>query len=160
MLVKQDLQRDTEPSQNDWSRADLIAPETAIPVPIVRQLAGSEWARGSDAHLISTDAPDGIAYCQVAATSEEEVGRAAQMAELAFQRWRRTTSLARSRALVRVSEALDELAKVDERLAKIVEMRYFGGFTEEDIALALGVNERTVRRDWQKARLLLSLALQ
>ena len=43
---------------------------------------------------------------------------------------------------------------------KIVEMRYFGGFTEEDIALALGVNERTVRRDWQKARLLLSLALQ
>ena len=37
-------------------------------------------------------------------------------------------------------------------------MRYFAGFTEEDIAFALGVNERTVRRDWQKARLLLSLA--
>jgi RNA polymerase sigma factor (TIGR02999 family) len=51
-------------------------------------------------------------------------------------------------------------AKVDERLVKLVEMRYFGGFTEEDIALALGVNERTVRREWQKARLLLSLALQ
>ncbi len=62
--------------------------------------------------------------------------------------------------VLRVSEALDELAKVDARLVKIVEMRYFGGFTEEDIALALGVNERTVRRDWQKARLLLSLALQ
>ncbi len=62
--------------------------------------------------------------------------------------------------ILRVSEALDELAKVDERLVKIVEMRYFGGFTEEDIALALGVNERTVRRDWQKARLLLSVALQ
>ena len=64
------------------------------------------------------------------------------------------------REVLRVSEALDELAKVDERLVKIVEMRYFGGFTEEDIALALGVNQRTVRRDWQKARLLLSLALQ
>ena len=62
--------------------------------------------------------------------------------------------------VLRVSEALDELTKVDERLVRIVEMRYFGGFTEEDIALALGVNERTVRRDWQKARLLLSLALQ
>jgi RNA polymerase sigma factor (TIGR02999 family) len=61
--------------------------------------------------------------------------------------------------VIRVSDALDELAKVDERLGKIVEMRYFGGFTEEDIALALGINERTVRRDWQKARLLLSLAL-
>jgi RNA polymerase sigma factor (TIGR02999 family) len=62
--------------------------------------------------------------------------------------------------VLRVSEALDQLAKVDERLVKVVEMRYFGGFTEEDIALALGVNQRTVRRDWQKARLLLSLALQ
>jgi RNA polymerase sigma factor (TIGR02999 family) len=62
--------------------------------------------------------------------------------------------------IVRVSEALDELSRVDERLVKIVEMRYFGGFTEEDIALALDVNVRTVRRDWQKARLLLSLALQ
>jgi RNA polymerase sigma factor (TIGR02999 family) len=62
--------------------------------------------------------------------------------------------------VLRVSEALDELAKVDERLAKLVEMRYFGGFTEEHIALALGVHVRTVRRDWQKARLLLALALQ
>jgi RNA polymerase sigma factor (TIGR02999 family) len=62
--------------------------------------------------------------------------------------------------VLRVSEALDELSAIDERLVKIVEMRYFGGFTEEDIALVLGVTERTVRRDWQKARLLLSLALR
>jgi RNA polymerase sigma factor (TIGR02999 family) len=62
--------------------------------------------------------------------------------------------------VLRVSEALDELAKVDERLVRLVEMRYFGGFTEEEIGLALGLTERTVRRDWQKARLLLSLALQ
>jgi RNA polymerase sigma factor (TIGR02999 family) len=62
--------------------------------------------------------------------------------------------------VLRVSEALDELARIDQRLVTIVEMRYFGGFTEEDIALALGVNARTVRRSWQKARLLLSLALQ
>lgn len=62
--------------------------------------------------------------------------------------------------IIRVNEALNELARVDERLVKIVEMRYFGGFTEEDIALSLGINERTVRRDWQKARLLLSLALK
>src|SRR5215469_15844744 len=52
--------------------------------------------------------------------------------------------------ILRVSDALDELAKVDERLAKVVEMRYFAGLTDEDVAAALGVNERTVRRDWQK----------
>ena len=62
--------------------------------------------------------------------------------------------------IIRVSDALDDLAKVDERLVKIVEMRYFSGLSEEDIAAALGVNERTVRRDWQKARMLLSLALR
>jgi DNA-directed RNA polymerase specialized sigma24 family protein len=45
-------------------------------------------------------------------------------------------------------------------LAQVVEMRYFAGFEEQQIALSLGVTERTVRRDWQKARLLLSLALQ
>ncbi len=56
-------------------------------------------------------------------------------------------------------EALDELAKADERLARVVEMRYFGGLSEDEIAQALGVTDRTVRRDWEKARLLLSLAL-
>ena len=62
--------------------------------------------------------------------------------------------------IIRVSDALDELAKVDERLVKVVEMRYFAGLTDGDIAEVLGVNERTIRRDWQKAKMLLSLALQ
>ncbi|HKX42364.1 MAG TPA: ECF-type sigma factor [Burkholderiaceae bacterium] len=62
--------------------------------------------------------------------------------------------------LLRVHAALDELAGVDERLAKVVEMRYFGGLTEAEIAEHLGVTERTVQRDWQKARLFLSVALR
>ena len=62
--------------------------------------------------------------------------------------------------IVRVDEALEELAELDERLVRVVEMRYFVGMTEEEIAAALGVTERTVRRDWEKARLLLFAALQ
>jgi RNA polymerase sigma factor (TIGR02999 family) len=54
-----------------------------------------------------------------------------------------------------VHQALDRMAVVDPRLTQVVEMRYFGGMTEPEIAASLGVNERTVRRDWQKARLLL-----
>lgn len=61
--------------------------------------------------------------------------------------------------VLRVHEALDELAGIDERLGKVVEMRYFGGLSEAEIADCLGVTERTVQRDWQKARLLLSSAL-
>jgi len=62
--------------------------------------------------------------------------------------------------ILRVHEALDELAKVDERMAKVVEMRYFGGLTEIEIAEALGVTDRTVRRDWEHARLFLAEALK
>lgn len=62
--------------------------------------------------------------------------------------------------ILRVHEALEELALIDARLVQVVEMRYFVGLTEAQIALALGVTERTVRRDWQKARLLLHVALR
>jgi RNA polymerase sigma factor (TIGR02999 family) len=61
--------------------------------------------------------------------------------------------------IVRVHEALTDMATRDLRMATIVEMRYFGGMTEREIAEAVGVNERTVRREWQKARLFLREAL-
>jgi len=61
--------------------------------------------------------------------------------------------------ILRVHEALDDLSAKDARLAQVVEMRYFGGMTEVEIAAALGVTDRTVRRDWEKARLLLLEAL-
>ena len=51
-----------------------------------------------------------------------------------------------------LDEALTRLAVMDERLARVVECRYFGGFTEEETAEALGITARTVRRDWVKAR--------
>lgn len=62
--------------------------------------------------------------------------------------------------IIRVHDALGELAAMDPRLAQVVEMRYFGGLSEADIADALGINERTVRRDWDKARTLLYSALK
>jgi len=62
--------------------------------------------------------------------------------------------------VVRVDDMLRELAKLDGRLVRVVEMRYFAGLTENEIATALDVTERTVRRDWEKARLLLFAALQ
>lgn len=62
--------------------------------------------------------------------------------------------------ILRVHEALDELASVDERLARVVELRYFGGLTEAEIAACLGLTERTVQRDWHKARMFLSMALR
>lgn len=62
--------------------------------------------------------------------------------------------------ILNIHEALEALAQVDARLVQVVEMRYFAGMTEAEIAATLDVTERTVRRDWQKARLLLAEALK
>jgi len=62
-------------------------------------------------------------------------------------------------SLLELHEALDQLALIDERLARVVECRFFGGMTEQETAEALGVTERTIRRDWIKARGLLYQAL-
>lgn len=61
--------------------------------------------------------------------------------------------------ILAVHRALDELETMDVRLARVVEMRYFGGMTEPEIATALGLTERTIRREWHKARALLAQAL-
>lgn len=55
----------------------------------------------------------------------------------------------------KLSEALDELAKVDARLAECVDLKFFCGFSFADIAEMRSVSERTVQRDWEKARILL-----
>ena len=62
--------------------------------------------------------------------------------------------------ILRIHEAVEEISHHDQRLSRIVEMRYFGGYEDEEIAQALEVSTRTVRRDWQKARLLLMAALR
>jgi RNA polymerase sigma factor (TIGR02999 family) len=62
--------------------------------------------------------------------------------------------------ILRVHEALDELAAVEPRPAQVAEMRYFGGYSEKEIAETLGVTERTVQRDWEKARAMLAAALK
>jgi RNA polymerase sigma factor (TIGR02999 family) len=60
---------------------------------------------------------------------------------------------------LRVHQALEVLEQAEPRLAQVAEMRFFGGLSEPEIAEALGLSERTVRRDWEKARLLLLAAM-
>ncbi|MEO7987203.1 MAG: ECF-type sigma factor [Gemmatimonadales bacterium] len=57
--------------------------------------------------------------------------------------------------LSRLSDALDELALLDPRLAQLVDLHFFCGFSFVEIASERGVSERTVQRDWRKARMLL-----
>jgi RNA polymerase sigma factor (TIGR02999 family) len=61
--------------------------------------------------------------------------------------------------VVALDEALGTLERVSPRLARVVECRYFAGYSEKETALALGIGERTVQRDWVMAKALLYEAL-
>ena len=87
--------------------------------------------RGGDLHRITLDT---LAAEQLGATTDDEI--------------------------LAVHEALETLSEVDARLVKVVEMRYFAGLTDVEIGAALGVTDRTVRRDWERARLLLAQMLR
>ena len=59
-----------------------------------------------------------------------------------------------------LDDALAELAGLDPALAELVDLHFFGGFSFGEIAALRGISDRTVQRDWQKARLLLHRALR
>lgn len=62
--------------------------------------------------------------------------------------------------VLEIDEALSKLEKLDERQAKIVEMKFFGGLTIEEIAEVLSISPATVKREWSSAKLLLYKMLQ
>lgn len=68
-------------------------------------------------------------------------------------------SVADPNALERIGDALDELAAVEPDLAEIIELKFFCGFSFTDIAAMRGVSERTIQRNWEKARLYLHHAI-
>jgi RNA polymerase sigma factor (TIGR02999 family) len=61
--------------------------------------------------------------------------------------------------LIELDRVLNDLEKVNPRMKQVVDLRFFAGLTEVEAANVLGVDERTVRRDWQKARALLMTAM-
>ena len=65
----------------------------------------------------------------------------------------------RGAVLLDLDEALERLAVMSPRLARVVELKFFGGMTEKEIGVALEVSERTVRGDWRKAKAWLSREL-
>ena len=66
----------------------------------------------------------------------------------------------RAESLLALDEALEELRRMDERLARVVECRFFAGLSEVETAEALGVSQRTVSRDWRMARAWLHEAMR
>ena len=89
----------------------------------------------------------------------ESRGGAAEHLTLGADEAMQVVDKSASDELLRVDAALLELEAIDPQLAELVEMRYFGGYTEAEVAELLGIAERTVRRRWDKARAWLFVTL-
>jgi RNA polymerase sigma factor (TIGR02999 family) len=145
----------------------------------LRQLARRHLQREATGHTLTTTDLVHQAYVRLAEQTRAHFGSRAQFMAVAAMAMRRIlVDHARSRAAVRhggelrrvpleavapasderaellvaLDEALDNLRKLDERQARVVECRFFGGMTEEETAEALGIAVRTARRDWVKAK--------
>jgi RNA polymerase sigma factor (TIGR02999 family) len=175
-------QHDVTRILHDWSSGDANAPERLMPFVYneLRRLARSFLARERGAHTLQPTALVHEAYLKLVDQHSVKWQNRVHFYGLAASMMRRVLidharahatekrggaalhlSLddvqvpleQRAAGLLALDEALERLAQIDERKCKIVEMRFFGGLTDEEIAGALNVTTRTVQRDWKTARL-------
>jgi RNA polymerase sigma factor (TIGR02999 family) len=172
----------------DWSSGDTGAREKLIPLvyPELRRLAHRYMSREAGKQTLQTTALVNEAYLQFAEKSHPQWQNRPQFFAVAAQLMRRIMvdharercALKRGGAALRVTldegalvtgeraaellaldEALENLAAFDLRKSRIVEMRYFGGLTMEEIAEVLKIHPNTVMRDWSAAKAWLYAAL-
>ncbi len=184
-LCRQVAKREDSTMQGD-AKADLEALWSGL-YPDLKKLARARLRNSGPHTLLDTTGLVNDAYLRVAGAASLRDASPAQFLAYAARTMRSViVDLARERMAARhggdlvrmtlntvvadgtpagdepleVDGALRQLAELEPRLGQVVEMRYFGGFTEAEIGAALGVTERTVRRDWEKARLLLRAMLE
>ncbi|HEX8162520.1 MAG TPA: sigma-70 family RNA polymerase sigma factor [Pyrinomonadaceae bacterium] len=177
-----ELQHDVTRILRDWSGGDRNAPERLMPFVYdeLRRLARSFLARERGAHTLQPTALVHEAYVRLVDQRAVDWQNRAHFYGIAASMMRRVlidharahATEKRGGAAIRLSlddvqvpleqrasdllaldEALERLAQFDERKSRIVEMRFFAGLKDEEIAEVLGVTARTVLRDWKKARL-------
>lgn len=127
---------------------------TAVVHEAYLKLAGARQARFSDrGHFfaVASMAMRQILVDYVRKSRAEKRGGDRRQVTLSAQRIASDDEDSRHDLLI-LDEALDRLERLSPRLARVVECRFFGGLTEHETARALGISDRTVRRDWVKAR--------
>jgi RNA polymerase sigma-70 factor (ECF subfamily) len=165
----------------DWRSGDGTALEKLVPLiqPELQRLAHHYMSRERAGHTLQTTALVNDAYLRLADNSHPQWQNRAHFFAAAAQLMRRimvdharhrqalkrgggalmveldearVASESRAADLLELDEALEKLALFDKRKADVVEMRYFGGLTMEEIAEVLKIHVNTVTRDWSAAR--------
>ena len=175
-LVPQDVTR----LLVEWSNGDQAALEELMPLVYeeLRRLAGRYMRRENQGHTLQTSALVNEAYLRLIDQKKVHWQNRAHFFGVAAQLMRRIlVDHARNRArakrgggaqmvslaeqaatpkeiadVIALDNALKDLAKIDPRKSQIVEMKFFGGLTNEEVAEVLKVTSRTVEREWRKAK--------
>ena len=171
----------------DWGKGDQAALDELIPLVYdeLRRLAARYMRRESQGHTLQTSALINEAYLRLVDQKNVQLQNRAQFFGFAAQLMRRIlVDHARSRSRIKrgggvqmvslaeqavisndvaeviaLDDALKNLAEMDPRKAQIVEMKFFGGLTNEEVAEGLKVTSRTVEREWRKAKAWLHRAI-
>ena len=171
-----------------WSAGDASALDMLVPIveSELRRIARRHMARERPGHTLQTTALVNEAYLRLIDQKRVRWQNRAHFFAIAAQAMRRILiSMARARCaekrggpatpvsieeagevavdraagLVALDDALQALAELDPRRARVVELRYFGGLSVEETAAALTVSQETVMRDWKRARAWLAIEL-
>jgi RNA polymerase sigma factor (TIGR02999 family) len=156
-----DLKRVARAALHRQGRADSMQTTVLVHESFLRLLGSQDlrlqdrrhffaYAAKTMRNLIIDGAREQLAQIRGGGAEHLTLG-AAEVAQLA--------DVAPSDELIQIDQALRGLEAIDPGLAELVEMRYFGGYSELEIAELQGINERTVRRRWDKARAWLFVAL-
>jgi RNA polymerase sigma factor (TIGR02999 family) len=180
--LSHETQHDVTQILHDWSSGDTKAPERLMPFVYdeLRRLARGFLARERGGHTLQPTALVNEAYLRLVDQTRVNWQNRAHFYGIASRMMRRvlidharahatekrgggTIRLSiddvqvsleeRATSFVALDEAMKRLEQMDERKCKVVEMRFFGGLSDEEIAEVLGVTTRTVLRDWKTARL-------
>ena len=171
----------------DWGKGDRAALDRLIPLVYdeLRLLAGRYMRRENQGHTLQTSALINEAYMRLVdqrgvawQNRSHFFGVAARLMRRILVDHARSRSRAKrgggaplvslseqaalteeSADVIALDEALENLAVLDPRKVEIVEMKFFGGLTTEEVAEALEVTPRTVEREWRKARAWLNRAI-
>ncbi len=149
-LLYQDLHRIARSHVRQQHKA-AISPTSLVSETWLR-LARSDINAESRAHLVSLIAR-AMRYVLIDETRRLLRGkRGGDLQFVSLEEHHDPETDPRLEQLLALDKALDALTRLDERLGRMVELRYFGGLEVKEIADVLKVTERTVRRDWRKAR--------
>jgi RNA polymerase sigma factor (TIGR02999 family) len=118
----------------------------------VRLLHDRDLPWESRSHLLGTAAVAMRRLLVDRARERQAVKRGGGVAPMEIDDGLELAATRASEEMLALDEALSRLEKVDPRLARVVELRFFGGLSEDETGRILGLTERTVRRDWLKAK--------